>query len=228
MASLMGDLVPFALGAAIVPGVVMVTLLLLLRSRRGPLTAAGWITGMVSVRLVQGAVFGVVVPTTPSTIAETGRPTIVATVLLVLAILMYITAADKALGGEEPEASADPPRWMAMIRSATPARALVYGTLLIVLSAKQWVFTLGAIGAIRAASIGLLAGVLIYVGFVAAVVSPSAALVAAAYLAPDRSASRLDAALGWLQTHNDGIVIGLSLLFGTLFGAKALLDFGIL
>ena len=29
-----------------------------------------------------------------------------ATVLLVLAILMYITAADKALGGEEPEASA--------------------------------------------------------------------------------------------------------------------------
>ena len=227
MTSLLSDLVPFALGAAIVPGVVTVTLLLLLRNQAGPLAAAAWVAGMVSVRLAQGAVFGGLVPTQP-TIEDTGRSTVVATVLLVLSILMFITAARMALGGEDEETSARPPKWMSMIRSVTPARAFLYGALLIVLSAKQWVFTLGAIGAIGAAAMGPVAAIAVYVTFVAAVVSPSVAIVVVAYLAPDRSAPKLEAAMGWLRAHNDTIVISLGLVFGFLFGIKALQDFGIL
>lgn len=34
--------------------------------------------------------------------------------------------------------------------------------------------------------------------------------------------------MGWLRAHNDTIVISLGLVFGFLFGIKALQDFGIL
>ena len=227
MTSLLSDLVPFGLGAAIVPGVVTVTLLLLLRNQAGPTAAAAWVAGMVSVRLAQGAAFGGIIPTQPA-VEDTGRTTVVATVMLVLSILMFITAARMALGGEDEETSTQPPKWMSMIRSVTPARAFLYGALLIVLSAKQWVFTLGAIGAIGEAATGPVAAIVVYVAFVAAVVSPSVAIVVVAFLAPDRSAPKLDAVLNWLRGHNDTIVISLGLVFGFLFGIKALQDFGIL
>ncbi|HEX6255161.1 MAG TPA: GAP family protein [Euzebyales bacterium] len=230
----MADLIPFALGAGIVPAVVAVTLLLV-RSPHGPITAVAWLAGMVSTRLMQGALFGWVVPA-QATVGRTGRSTIVATVLLVLSILMFGTAAEKALGGgeeeeeeeEEEEAQAAPPKWMSMIRSVTPTRAFVYGALLILVSAKQWVFTLGAIGAIGASPVRGLAAIVTYVVFVAVVVSPSLAIAVAAYAFPDRSSSGLEAITAWLRAHDDTIAIALSLVFGTVFGVKALLDFGVL
>lgn len=226
MMSLVADLVPFALGAAIVPAVVMVTLVLV-RSRAGPIKAAAWVLGMVAVRLIQGAVFGSIVPAQPR-LDATGQSSVVATILLVLSILMFATAARKALGGEDEEDSAHPPKWMSMIRSVTPARALLYGALLMIVSGKQWVFTLGAISTIGALAPGRGATILAYFAFVATAVSPSLAIVAMVYLAPEQSAPRLDATLGWLRTHNDAIVIGIGVVFGSVFGVTALRDFGIL
>jgi hypothetical protein len=227
MTSLVADLTPFALGAGIVPAVVAVTLLLV-RSAHGPIAGLSWVAGMVTTRLLQGAVFGWVVPA-QLTVERTGRPTIVATVLVVLSLLMFGTAAEKALGGGgDDEASTRPPKWMSMIRSVTPARAFAYGALLILVSAKQWVFTLGAMGTIGAAAIGPLEGTVTYLIFVAVVVSPSIAILVAAYAFPNRSAASLDALTDWLRTHDDSIVIVLSLAFGTVFGVKALLDFGLL
>jgi hypothetical protein len=216
MTSLVADLIPFALGAGIVPAVVAVTLLLV-RSPHGPITALSWLAGMVAMRLMQGAAFAWVVPA-QSTVQRTGRPTIVATVLLVLAVLMFASAAEKALGGGGEETSTSPPKWMSMIRSVTPARAFAYGALLILVSAKQWVFTLGAMGAIGAAALSGLEATVTYLVFVAVVVSPSIAIVVAAYAFPERSAAGLESLTDSLRAHDDAIVIVLSLLFGTIFG----------
>ena len=220
------DVVVLAVGAGIVPGLVTVTLLLV-RSSGGIGSAAGWVLGMVGIRLVQGLVFGLLVPTEP-TITGTSRPTVVAAGMLVMSILLFATAIWKAVWGRDTPTDARSSRWMTRLADVGPGRAAMFGALVIFLGARQWVCTIGAIGAIGGSAAGPLEAVALFAGFTLLATALPLAIVVVAWMAPARSAARLDGLAAWMRTHDDMIVIGLGVVFGTLFGLKALVNFGVL
>lgn len=220
------SLVPLILGGALEPIEIMITIMLLGTPSR--LWAAGaWICGHVGTRLLQGLIFGTILHWG----ARSGDPKhsnhwIVSTVLLVVALLFLVTAARKMLNDEDPDAP--PPKWMAILMSATPVKAFLIGAGVVTVSVKAWVFTLAAIGVIGSAGLGRAENMLSYIAFVLLATSVNLVIIGAAAVFGDRSRSVLDRVLGWLQDKDRPIVIIAGLVFGTWFGLKALRGFGIL
>jgi hypothetical protein len=225
MSDLWRNLVPLVLGSAIVPAPLLVTILLL---RSSALTAGAWLAGMTVVRLVQGAVFGLVFSSSSTSATETaaGRDALVAAVLLVLSVALFVTAARALLGENDPDEP--PPRWMATIDSVGTGRAFVLGAALVAISGKLWVFTLGAIAAIEEADVGPHRAVTSYLAFVVLVIAPQLVALALALVAPGRAKRGLERIAGWLRHNNRMLVVAISLVFGTWFLVKALQGFGVL
>ena len=153
MSDLVVTLIPLAVGSAVVPIQIIITILLL-RSPGGRITAVAWVAGMTAIRLLQGLVFGLLLGARGGDAggADGGSSDLVSVVLLVLAILFYVVAAKHLL--KHPDDDAPPPKWMAMLDGVAPGRAFLLGVGLVAISAKFWVFTLGAIAAIGDASLG--------------------------------------------------------------------------
>ena len=80
----------------------------------------------------------------PAATTDTGGNLIVSTLLLVIGILMLITAYKKWDKDEDPDAP--PPKWIAAVGSLSALKAFGIGAAVVAISAKQWVFTLSAIG----------------------------------------------------------------------------------
>jgi len=225
MSELWRNLVPLVLGSAIVPAPLLVTILLLRSSAR---TAAAWLAGMTVVRLIQGALFGLVFSSasTPATETAAGREAVVAAVLLVLSVTLFVTAARQLLGGDDPDEP--PPKWMAMVDSVGAGRAFVLGAGLVAISGKLWVFTLAAIAAIEEADVGRHGAVASYLAFVVLAIAPQLVALALTLVAPNRAKRSLERIAGWLRRNNRMIVVAISLIFGTWFLVKALQGFGVL
>ncbi len=145
--------------------------------------------------------------------------------LLVVAIVFYVTAARQLLSHTDEDAP--PPKWMAMVASATPARAFALGVGIMLVGAKFWVFTLGAIAAIAAADLDRVADLLTFLLFVALAESIQIVMIGLAYAMPARATAMLDRITEFLATYNRVIMIGLGAVFGTWFLAKALAGLGV-
>ena len=225
MGDLWLNLVPLVLGSAVVPAPLVVTPLLLRSSVR---TAGAWVAGMAVARLLQGALFGLVLSdaSTPATETPAGRTALVSGMLLVLGVALYVAAAQQLLGGDDPDTP--PPRWMAMVESVRPGRAFLLGAGFVGISAKLWVFTLGALAAVEEAHVGTRAAVATYLAFVALALAPQLAALAFTLVAPGRARRLLERVAGRLQRDNRLIVIALGLVFGTWFLVKALRGLGVL
>jgi len=218
-------LLPLILGSALVPVQLIITILLL-RSGRGPMTAAAFVAGMTSVRLVQGVVFGLLLAPGESDADSSGSNALVSGVLLALAMILYATAARQALVDED--ADAPSPKWITMTETMSPGRAFLVGAGVLAIGAKFWVFTLGAMSAIGDADLSRTSAVLTFLAFVLLTVVLNLVIIGAVVLAPDRSASALDAAAGWLKEKNGVIVIVVGVVFGTWFLVKGLSGFGVI
>ena len=226
MTGLWGSLIPLIVGGALVPIQIIITILLL-RSKAGRITAVAWVAGMTTVRLAQGLVFGLLLGTgSGSDTSSDGPGTAVSLLLLVLAILFYVSAAKQLL--KHPDEDAPPPKWMAMVDGMQPARAYLFGVGLLAIGAKFWVFTLGAIAAIGDAGLSQGEAILTFLIFVALTESIHLTVLGIAYALPDRSAALLDRITGLLKTYNRAIMIVMGLVFGTWFLVKALGGLGIL
>ncbi|ODR23168.1 GAP family protein [Mycobacterium gordonae] len=219
------SLVPLILGGALEPIEIMITIMLLGTPSR--LRAAGaWISGHVGTRLLQGLIFGTILHWgTRSDDSKHSNHWVVSTVLLVVALLFLVTAARELLSDEDPDAP--PPRWMAMLMSASPTKAFFIGAGVVTVSVKAWVFTLAAIGVIGSADLGHPAKMATYVAFVLLAASANLIIIGAAAVFGDRSRSVLDRVLRWLQANDRPIVVVAGLVFGMWFGLKALRGFGI-
>ena len=103
-------------------------------------------------RLAQGIAFGYIFASDPAATTDTGGNLIVSTLLLVIGVLMLITAYKKWDKDEDPDAP--PPKWIATVGSLSALKAFGIGAAVVALSAKQWVFTLAAIGVLGRAHLG--------------------------------------------------------------------------
>ena len=130
MSDLWTSLIPLIIGSALVPIQIVVTTLLL-RSKAGRIAAVAWVAGMTTVRLAQGLVFGLLLGAGNGTGSGTDGPdSAVSLLLLVLAIVFYVSAAKQLL--QHPDEDAPPPKWMATVEGVTPGRAYLLGVGLVI------------------------------------------------------------------------------------------------
>lgn len=215
-------LTPFIIGSAVVPVQLMVIILLLNSPRHGLAKAISLVAGMTAVRLLQGAVFGLILSPGPG--ENSGKSPVVSTLLLVLGILLLIAAYKQWRSEDDPDAP--PPKWMVMLDTLTPRKALGMGAGLVLISGKFWVFTLSAIAVIEEAQLGQPSGVAAFLLYILLAQSLLLIAIVVRAVIPERSKSLLAGVSTWLTRYNRAIVIVVSLVFGTLFfvqGASALL-----
>lgn len=226
MADIFVDLIPLIIAAVLAP-IFPIIVLLLLQSERGLGKAIAFVIGAVTVRLLQGAIFGLVFASAVEAESAAGLQLIAPTLLTVVGILLLAAGVKKVRKEEDSEDSE--PKWMSRLSELTVLRAAGGGALLMLVAVKQWVFTLSALAVIEEAQPGLTTGVALYLIFVAAtqlLVLPPIIIYA---VAPEKAARPLAAAQGWLQRNNRVIMIIVSFVFGAWFlfkGVSGLLAFG--
>jgi hypothetical protein len=217
MLDLWSNLAPLILISALLPLQTIVTLSLVRSSVKA---ASAWVAGMAVVRLVQGIVFGVVLAESEAHSAADSPEVFLGTVLLVLAILLYVKALRTALGAEEEDAP--PPRWLTKAGSMSPLTAFFAGVAFMTISVKFLVFTLGAIGAIADAHLDPKRSALTFVLFVALAQVLPLTIVAFGASGSARLTEMLDKFAAWLRSKNRLITIVFGGIFGTWFLIKAL------
>jgi hypothetical protein len=204
-------LLPLVVGAALLPTWIILALFLL-RGEGGVRKALAFAAGAMTVRLVQGILFGYVFGTAADVYGESGSNLITSTLLLVVGIVMLITALMKWRKEEDPDAP--PPKWMAILGGLSALQAFGVGALLMALDVKQWVLTLSAIAVIEQAQLSHTGNVLTYLLFVVAAQSLVLAPILVSAVAPTQAARMLDAMQGWVERNSRVIMIAVLLVFG--------------
>ena len=171
---------------------------------------AEWTT----MRLLQGLVFGLVLTDSAASSAG-GKSPVVLTLLLVLGILLLISA--YRVWRKEGDPDAPPPRWLTMVDGITTAKAFGLGFGMLLIGAKFWVFTLGAIGVIVQAQLGQPSSAVAYLLFVVLAQALLLLSLGIRILLPERSKSILEQFSQWMTRNNRPIMIGVSLVFGLVF-----------
>lgn len=226
MADVFADLIPLILGATLAP-VFPIIVLLLLQSERGLGKAIAFVVGAVTVRLLQGVIFGLVFRSAVEAESAAGLQLIAPTLLTVVGVLLLVAGVKKVRKEDDGEDSE--PKWMSRLSDLTVLKAAGGGALIMLVAVKQWVFTLSALAVIEEAQPGLTAGVALYLLFVVATQALVLPPIIAFAVAPEQSAKPLTAAQGWLQRHNRVIMIVVSFVFGAWFlfkGVSGLLAVG--
>ena len=220
MNELFVSLLPFILGSALLPIQIIIVILILNSPHQGVLKASAYVGGMTLIRLLQGLVFGLILNNSELADDEQGKSLMVLILVTVLGILLLVTAYRQWRTEDDPDAP--PPKWMAMIDSLTPLKALGFGLGLLLICGKCWVFTLGAIGEIAEAELGQLASTIAFLAFVllAEILLLLPILIKLAL--PRQSKDLLASISSRLTQYNRPIVIGVSSVFGLIFLYKGL------
>jgi threonine/homoserine/homoserine lactone efflux protein len=224
MAELWTTLLPLAIGSALIPIEIALTIVLL-RGPGGVRKALAWVGGMTVVRLVQLVVLGSVIRVAVDD-GEQGTSIAEGAVLLVVGVLFLVVAARKATN--QPDEDAPPPGWMTILDGASIGRAFVMGAGLIAVNPKLWAFTIAAIGAIGDAQLDGPASIAAFLVFVIVAQSVHLTAIAVTALGPDRAKVVLDSLNVWLVRYSRTLLIGLSMVFGVWLLLLALESFGIL
>ena len=223
MTELWTTLIPLAIATAVLPIQVAITILML-RSAGGRAKAGAWIAGMTLVRLVQYAVFGLVLERAMDDV-DTGTSPVEGTLLLVVAVLLLVSAARKV--ASQPDEDAPPPRWMTTVDGITAGRAFLWGAGLVALSPKLWAFTLGAIGSIQDAELDPAVGWAVFIIWVVLAETLHLLALLVAVVAPARADVLLARAGGALERYSREVMIGVGVVFGGWFLLKAIAAFGL-
>jgi hypothetical protein len=208
------ELLPLIIGAAVVP-IPVIIVLLLLSNTGGLLKGAAFVGGAITVRLAQGFIFSRIFSGDPAATSETGSNLIASTLLTVLGVLMLIAAYKKWAKEDDPDAP--PPKWMAALGGLSAPKAFGMGAVLVMLAAKQWVFTLSAIAVIGQAQLAPPASTGLFVVYVLAAQALGLIALIAYAVAPRSAGGALAKVNVWLERNNRPIMIGISLIFGLFF-----------
>jgi hypothetical protein len=214
MGNLLLDLLPLAFGAMLVP-IFVILALMLLTSERGLSKAAAFLAGILVMRLLQWVVFGLVF--VPATEAETSAGLRLLGPMLMTVLGVMLLASGIRKWRKEPDSDDQPPAWMNKFNTLSVFQALAGGALLMLISVKQWVFTLSAITIILEARLVPPGGLVAYLSFTLIAMALMLLPILAYAVAPQHSAEPLRNAQAWLERNNRSVAIVVSLVFGTWF-----------
>jgi hypothetical protein len=213
------ELLPLVISALLVP-IYPIVVLLLLESERGLAKATAAFAGNTIVRVLQGIIFGLVFRQSMEEHPEDGGELIVAILLLLVGILLLIAGYKKWQKEEDPDGP--PPQWMTAVSGLSTFKAFGAGAIYVLVSVKQWVFTLSAISIIDEAMLSDGASIGLYTFFTLATQIFALVPIVMYAVAPQTAAKPVKATQAWLERHNRTIAIAVSLIFGVWFTFKGI------
>jgi threonine/homoserine/homoserine lactone efflux protein len=141
-----GELLPFAIGLAIIPIPIIAVILMLLSARAGANSTAflcGWVVG------VAGASVVLLVLSSQSDTGSSGAPSTRSSVIkLILGALLVLLAARSFKKRPRAGKQAELPKWLESIDSFTPAKAAGLGVVLSAANPKNLLLIAGAMVAV--------------------------------------------------------------------------------
>jgi threonine/homoserine/homoserine lactone efflux protein len=223
MGSVIGDILPLALGVAISPVPIIAAILMLL-SPKARATGTGFLLGWVLGIIVAVTVFTLLSSVLPMGEDEASQP-IKGVVQLALGVLLLLLALRQWRG--RPKAGEEPalPKWMQAIETITFPKALGLGFLLSAVNPKNLLLAASAGVTIGAATLDGGSTVLVVAVFTLIGASTVLVPVVGYLVAADKLRGPLDALRGWLARENAVIMAVLLLVIGAAVIGKGIASF---
>jgi threonine/homoserine/homoserine lactone efflux protein len=223
MWSVIGDILPLALGVAISPIPIIAAILMLL-SPRAKGTSVGFMIGWLLGIVVAVVVFTLLASIIPEQDPDASRP-VGGTIKLLLGAGLLLLAVRQWRGRPGPGEEPTLPKWMTAIDTMTAGRGFVLGFLLSAVNPKNLLMAVSA-GLIIGTG-GLAAGEIVVAILVFTIIAGcSVAIPVIAYLlASARMAAPLESLRGWLVHNNATVMAVLLLVIGVVVIGKGLASF---
>ena len=214
MGSVIGEVLPLAIGVAVSPIPIIAAILMLFSTRAASTSTGfllGWVLGIVVVTTVVTALAG--------TVKTTGEPSVVASWIKIgLGVLLVVVGLRQWLRRGHHE----PPRWMAAIDDFTFPQALGLGFLLSAVNPKNLIMAAGAGVSIGSDTLSVGGEVAAVAVFTVIASSTVAIPVIAHMLAAERMSGPLRSLRKWLQDNNAVVLATLILVLGAVLVGKGL------
>ena len=225
MVDLWVDLLPVLLAMMISPARTL-AVIILLHTPRSTVTALGYVAGMVSAMMVQGALFGAamsLVGLTDDTRADDLAVFLAALFViggLVLLVGAFKIATAPAAGGGSLASLLD------RLEHIDPSGAFKIGFGWLFASPKQWVFVLTAVAIVVEADLRTIGSLANFALFTILVQAVYFVVIAGYAAARQRVEPALDNVFGWIKANLRTAAIGLFSTFGVIFLIKGLTSLG--
>lgn len=219
MGSVVGDILPYALGVAISPVPIIAVILMLFSARasaNGPAFLGGWVVGLLAVSVIVLMLSGVL------GMGDGGQPTWVAVLKAVLGVLLLLLGWEK-LSSRPPSGVAAPlPKWLQAVDELTPGTAFGMGALLSGVNPKNLILAAAAALIVAQARLPVADAAIAVLVFV--VIGSLSIGVPVLYyrLGGPEARSRLDSAKVWLGANNATVMAVLLLIFGVVLIGKGI------
>ena len=212
MGSILGDILPAAIGVAISPIPIIAVILMLFTARartNGPAFLVGWVLALFAV----GGI-GIFLADKASESGGSDPSTTASVILTALGVLLVLLAVKTWRGRPQPGVEAPAPAWMATIDSFTPGKALGFAMLLGGVNPKNLLLTLSAAAVIGTSGLSTPDSFLALLFFVI-VGSLSVAVPVIYFLVGGDGAKRtMDGWKAWLGANNAAVMTVLLIIIG--------------
>ncbi|WP_270365087.1 GAP family protein [Microbacterium algeriense] len=223
MGTVIGEVLPLALGVAISPIPIIAAILMLL-SPKARVTSVGFLLGWVVGIVVAVTVFTLLSSILPAQDPDASRP-VRGIIQIVLGLLLFLLAFSQWRKRPKAGEQAALPKWMKAIDTITFIAAVGLGFLLSALNPKNLIMAAGAGVDIGAAGLSAGSSALVIAVFTLIAASTVLVPVIGYLIAADRLRAPLDALRGWLAAENAVIMAVLLLVIGVSMIGKGIGSF---
>jgi threonine/homoserine/homoserine lactone efflux protein len=220
MGTVLGDILPLALGVAISPMPIIAVILMLL-SARATAASLGFMLGWVAGIVVAATILTVIATT--AGLSNSGNGSTAGSIIkLILGALLLLLALKQWRGRPRGDVAPEPPKWLAAIDSVTPTKATGLGFALAAINPKNLLMILGAAVAIGQANLSVGQIVAEIAIFTVIAASTVAVPLIAYHLAPVRARTILDEMKTWLVANNSTVMMTLFAVIGVVLIGKGI------
>lgn len=223
MGTVIGEVLPLALGVAISPIPIIAAILMLL-SPKARVTSVGFLLGWVVGIVVAVTLFTLLSSILPAQDPDASRP-VRGIIQIVLGLLLFLLAFSQWRKRPKAGEQAALPKWMKAIDTITFIAAAGLGFLLSALNPKNLIMAAGAGVDIGAAGLSAGSSALVIAVFTLIAASTVLVPVIGYLIAADRLRAPLDALRGWLAAENAVIMAVLLLVIGVSMIGKGIGSF---
>jgi threonine/homoserine/homoserine lactone efflux protein len=223
MGSVIGEILPLAVGIAISPIPIIAVILMLLSPRAKGASVGfmiGWVAGIV-VAIVVFTLLSSVIPQRSSGGSSAGG-----VIKIIFGVLLLFLAFRQWRGRPAKDEQATMPKWMSAIDSMTAAKALGLGFLLAAVNPKNLLMAASAGLIVGGAGLGFGRGLALVIIIFVLLAACTVVIPVIGYLmASAQLAGPLDRLRGWLVENNSTIMAVLLLVIGVAVIGKGIASF---
>ncbi|HEY1485251.1 MAG TPA: GAP family protein [Micromonosporaceae bacterium] len=220
MGTVIGDILPLALGVAISPMPIIAVILMLLSARAGPASTAflvGWIAGIVIAATI------ITILAEVAGLSNSGNgSTAGAIIKLIVGALMLLLAVKQWRSRPSPDVEPPAPKWLSALDTMTPGKSGGLGFALAAANPKNLLMTLAAGVAIGQAELPVGQIVIVIAIFTVIAASTVIAPVLVYRLARSSAQEWLGSMKTWMVANNAMIMMILFLVIGTVLIGKGI------